>query len=134
MSQSTPRPRTDARPDGQRDLRVLVADRSGSARRAISALIEDIDGVALVGQVETREEIGDALRRRNADVLVIDDRLLPTNGHPLAGAGPLHTDVRVLVVGMDEDPAFAARARRLGAEAWIAKHAADDGLRDLLGR
>jgi hypothetical protein len=40
--------------------------------------------------------------------------------------------VRVIVVGVDDDPAFAARAHRLGAEAWVAKDRADDQLPALL--
>ena len=35
---------------------------------------------------------------------------------------------------IDDDPAFAARARALGAEAWIAKDRADDTLPALLER
>jgi DNA-binding NarL/FixJ family response regulator len=44
----------------------------------------------------------------------------------------LGAPVRVLVVGVDDDPAFAARARDLGADAWIAKDRADDELPALL--
>jgi hypothetical protein len=39
----------------------------------------------------------------------------------------------VIIVGVDDDPAFAARAVQLGAEAWIAKDRADDELPEALG-
>ena len=38
----------------------------------------------------------------------------------------------MIFVGMDDTPLFAARALRLGAEAWIPKECADDALRELL--
>jgi DNA-binding NarL/FixJ family response regulator len=32
---------------------------------------------------------------------------------------------RLVVVGVDDDPAYLARARRIGAEAWVPKELAD---------
>ena len=135
MRPARPKARSLASPAAaRRRLRVLLADGSRSARRALAAIIADIDGVTLVGQVETREQMTDALRRLKVDLLVLDDRLHPHDGHPLAGSGPLAGRVRVIVLGMDGDAAFAARADRFGAEAWIAKDEADERLRELLAR
>jgi DNA-binding NarL/FixJ family response regulator len=113
-------------------VRVLLADRESSVRTAVASLIEGIDGVRLVGQVATAEEIPAALRRTRADVLVVDDRLLTGERHPFAGAGPLPAAVRLIVLGMDVNPTFAARAKRLGAETWIAKELADEALPEAL--
>ena len=109
--------------------RVLLADVAGGARRAIAALVTSLAGVTLAGEVGSRNEVSGALRDTRADVLVIDDRLLRTGG-PTASAWPI--GLRVIVLGMTDDPAYAARARRLGAEAWVAKERADDELRHLL--
>ena len=65
-------------------------------------------------------ELRDALEELRPDVLVIDDRLL-RDGHVL----PRQAGLRVIVVGVDDDPAYAARAERLGAVAWVAKERAD---------
>jgi DNA-binding NarL/FixJ family response regulator len=114
-------------------MRVLLADREGSARRALVNLLRSIPGVVLAAEAGTREEIAEAMRHLRPDVVVIDDRLvLGSGGHVLAGTGPTSAPVRVIVVGVDDDPAFAARAHRLGANAWIAKDRADDELRGLL--
>lgn len=115
-------------------LRVLLADVESSARHAVAALLHSLDGVALVGEVGALADVGAALRRTRAEILIIDDRLLRSIDHVLHGCGPLETPVRVLVLGVDDDPAFAARARSLGAEAWIAKDLADDALPALLRR
>ena len=113
--------------------RVLLADLQGGARRALAALIADIPRTTLVGEVDHAEDIPRALRRMKANVLVIDDRLIHEADDPLAASGPLPEAVRVIVVGIDDSPRFAARAAALGAEAWISKEFADDGLRELLG-
>ena len=70
-------------------------------------------------------EVTAALAKSPVDVLVIDDRLV--DGLDVRATGP-----RVLVLGVDDDPAFAARAHRLGAEEWIAKDRADERLAALL--
>jgi DNA-binding NarL/FixJ family response regulator len=107
-------------------VRVLLADREGAARRALAGALRAMDGVELAGEVGDRAELADALRTTGSEVLVIDDRLLRDMSDGLPG-------LRVLVLGADLDPAFAARARRLGAEAWIAKDHADERLAQLLG-
>lgn len=107
-------------------LRVLLADREGGARRALTRLLSDLDGVELVDTVGDRDQLASALRRTRPDVLVVDDRLLGD------GLGAHDDGLRILVLGVDDDPAFAQRAQRLGAEAWIAKDRADERLSALL--
>jgi hypothetical protein len=114
--------------DGRRPLRVALADPNQNTRRAIATIVDDIDGVDLVVQLDTLTKVSeDAI-----DVLVVDDRLLARET-PASDRGTLGwPGVRVIALGMDESPAFAARARRLGAVAWLAKHTADESLRELL--
>ena len=120
------------RPTSQ--LRVLLADVEGSARRAVAGLLQSLDGITLVGEVGALGDIGAAVRHTGAEIVIIDDRLLRAIDHALARWGPLGTPVRVLVVGVDDDPAFAARAHKLGAHAWIRKDRADEELPALLVR
>lgn len=110
-------------------MRVVLADREGSARRALANLLREIVGVAFVTEVGTRADLARALRSAHADLVVIDDRLVADGQHVLAGMGPMDPAPRVIVVGVDDDPAFAARARRIGAAAWVAKDRADEELR-----
>ncbi len=113
-------------------VRVLLADRAGSARRALASTLSSVDGVVLAGEVGDHDDLAGALFRTRSDVLVIDDRLLRDGDHVLADLGTENTGLRVVVLGVDDDPAFAARARRLGAEAWVAKDRADEELPALL--
>jgi DNA-binding NarL/FixJ family response regulator len=108
-------------------IRVVVADVHPAARAAVAGVLEGLVGVELVGSVAAWRDIAPDLR---PDVLVIDDRLVDGIEDLLADIGPL----RMIVVGVDDNPAYAARAHRLGAEAWVAKDRADDELQALLGR
>ncbi len=109
-------------------MRVVLADLDGMGRHALATLLEEQVGVAFVRAVGTRQELARSLRDDRPDVVVIDDRLVAAGDHLLAGLGPMRRAPRVIVVGVDDDPAFAARAYRLGASAWVAKDRADEDL------
>ena len=113
-------------------MRVLLADREGVARHALAALLQSLPGIVLVAIATSMQDVADGMRHHRPDVIVVDDRLLHSTSHILAGTGPTPDPVRVIVMGVDDDPAYAARAHRLGAEAWIAKDRADDELPRLL--
>ena len=107
--------------------RVVLADRAGAARAALARLIHDLAGAALVADVENAADARRAIEAGAADILVIDDRLLRDTQWTAAELG-----VRLIVVGLDDDPGFRARAERLGAECWVAKERADAVLPALL--
>jgi DNA-binding NarL/FixJ family response regulator len=103
--------------------RVLLVDRSGMSRAALATLLSEIPGVALIGELGEPELIDAVVRETGPDVVVVDDRLLHGAGDHLA---------RMIVVGADDDPGYAARAERYGAIAWIPKERADSLLPPLL--
>jgi CheY-like chemotaxis protein len=106
--------------------RVLLVDRAGFARSTVAGLLSSISGVALVGESDG-DELGEVLATTRPDLLVVDDRLLETV-RSTGGADAL----RLIVVGADDDPGYAARAARAGAEAWVEKDRADAILSKLL--
>src|SRR5215217_6504182 len=108
--------------------RVLLADQPGFSRTALARMLADTPGVTLAGKVSEVEGIAAAVEELEPDVLVVDDRLV-RDGHAPASGG-----VRLIVVGVDDDPGFAARAQRIGAEAWVPKERADSLLPLLLTR
>jgi DNA-binding NarL/FixJ family response regulator len=98
--------------------RVLLADEPGFSRTALARVLTETPGIDVV-EVD-RRGLRDALGRFSPDVLVIDDRLL-RNRRRLPGA----VGMRSIVVGVDDDPAYALRAADVGAAAWLPKERAD---------
>lgn len=78
---------------------MLLADREGSARRALAGALTSINGVELAGEVGERTELDDALRITHSDVLVIDDRLLHDIEGLLAGGSRGRGAVTATVLG-----------------------------------
>jgi len=89
----------------------------------LASLLAGTPGVALVGEVDEPGRVEAMIRETSADVVVVDDRLLPEGGDHWT---------RMIVVGADDDPGYAARAERFGAMAWIPKDHADSLLPALL--
>jgi hypothetical protein len=92
--------------------RVKFIDVPGFSNDVVAAVIRATPGVSLVG--------------RDPDTVVVDDRRF-------ADALPyMHGGVPTIVLGADDDPAFAARARRHGAIGWMLKESVDPDLPRLL--
>ena len=109
--------------------RVLLADEAGFSRTALASVLADTPGVTIVAKLAESGLIQAAVQETRPDVVVVDDRLLRDElwtGRDLGA--------RLIVVGVDDDPGFAARARRIGAEAWVPKERADAVLPLLLTR
>lgn len=101
------------------ETRVVLADHPGIGRSALAMLVTHTPGLTLVGKVSNPEQIESTVRDAAPDVIVVDDRLLrDTRWTRTLGT-------RLIVVGVDDDPGYVARAKRIGAEAWIPKDRAD---------
>jgi DNA-binding NarL/FixJ family response regulator len=92
-------------------------------------LLAHTAGVTVVAQLADPDLIEATVGETWPDVVVIDDRLL--RDERWTGQDD---DVRVIVVGVDDDRGFAARAHRIGAEAWVPKDCAGSLLPRLLTR
>ena len=90
----------------------MLIDEPGPARDALAAAIATLPESELV------------LDR--PELVVVDDRLF-NRAVPLMRAG-----IPTVVVGVQDDPAFAARARREGAVEWIPKESFDSAVQGLL--
>ena len=103
-----------------RTVSVLLADLPGGGHDALASLIAGTPGLHLARDVYDPQRLLPAIDEARPDVVVIDDRFV---GHLPQTADA--QDFRLVVVGLDDDPGFTARARRVGAQAWIPKERAD---------
>jgi DNA-binding NarL/FixJ family response regulator len=104
-----------------RPLRIVIGDLPGIARTALTTLIDDAPGLAVVGLAASLVELADKAAAVRADVVLLDDRLL-RGALPSPGA----FRARLVITGVDDAPAYAQRARRLGASQWVRKDLADE--------
>jgi two-component system response regulator DesR len=112
-----------------RATRVMLADWAGPSHEAVAGVLSALPHTALVADVDDAASILPAVAAVRPDVLVVDDRLLRHASWTAADLG-----VQLVVVGVDDDPAYQRRAERMGAVAWLAKERADVDLAALVAQ
>jgi DNA-binding NarL/FixJ family response regulator len=108
---------------------VVFADYPGPSHAALLILLIHLANTAVVADVSDPELVVETVLRKRPDVVVVDDRMLRDRRWAAADL-----DARLIVVGVDDDPGFLARARQLGAETWVPKDRADSVLPLVLNR
>jgi two-component system, NarL family, response regulator NreC len=107
---------------------VILAEPHPVARWALNALLEQ-DGSLEVVPVADLNEALRAVARHGAPLLIASRRLLERGPEGMRLPGPLPAGTRTIVLGLEDDPAFARDALRAGAAAYVIKDRADRELR-----
>jgi DNA-binding NarL/FixJ family response regulator len=95
---------------------VVVAAQHDATRSALAALLGDDDQVRVVASVDDLAAALRAARRFGDSVVVADQRVLDARGlSRLLVLGAPVPAVHFILVGMEDHPGFAERARRSGA-------------------
>jgi two-component system response regulator NreC len=109
-------------------IRLVIADDHAVVRAGLRMLLDAAEGIHVVaeaGEVETAARLVAAHR---PDVLLLDLNMPGPPSLPAIPALAEHTGVVVLT--MQNDPAFAREALQAGARGYVLKEAADDELLD----
>jgi two-component system response regulator NreC len=109
--------------------RIVLADDHAVVRSGLRLVLEGEAGFAVVAEAGTVEETLRKVRAIRPDVLVLDLNMGSESSLP--SIPTLRTDVpetAVVVLTMQNEPAFARQALQAGASAYVLKEAADDEL------
>jgi two-component system response regulator NreC len=105
-------------------LRVVIADDHTMVRSGLRMLLEVEPDVVVVAEAGSVAGTMACMREHTPDVLILDVHLGAENGldamPELLDASP---STRVLVLTMQDDPAFARKALRSGASGYVLKEA-----------
>lgn len=97
---------------------IVIADTHAGFLRALRTAMSADPRIKVVGEATDLRAARAAVVRHHADGLVVDTGVLEAEGDVL---GPLPADTTVIVVGMDDTPGLAERARRHGASGYVVK-------------
>jgi two-component system, NarL family, response regulator NreC len=114
-------------PDGA--ISIVIADDHAVVRSGLHMLLDAEPEFAVVAEAGTIPEARDAVARHSPAVLVLD---LHMPGDTSLSAMPAlrrtAPDTAIVVLTMQEDPAFAREAMAAGARGYVLKEAADTEL------
>jgi two-component system response regulator NreC len=117
-------------PGGSEDtIRIVLADDHPVVRRGLRLLLDDEDGLEVVAEAGTVEEARRFVRGHHPHVLVLD--LNMPGGSSLDAIPTLRSDfpeTAIVVLTMQQEPAYAREAIAAGAIGYVLKQAADGEL------
>jgi two-component system response regulator NreC len=106
--------------------RVVIADDHAVVRTGLKMVLDAEEGIEVVAEAGDVEAALRAVRAYHPDVLVLD---LNMPGEPSLQAIPRFIEhapeTAIVVLTMQQDPAFAREALRSGARGYVLKEAAD---------
>ena len=113
-------------------IRVLICDDHALVRSGLRKLLED-EGIVVSGEAASAEEAIQRVREDAPDVLLLDVTMPGRSGiealPDLTAAAP---QMKVLMLSMQDDPAYVRRAFAAGANGYLLKDAADADLMQAL--
>ena len=116
-------------------IRIVLADDHAVVRRGLQLLLEAEEGLEIVASVGDVDAAIRTTRGHKPDVLVLD---LNMPGGSSLDAIPTILEAspgtRIVVLTMQNEPAFARQALGAGAMAYVLKEAADDELVEAVRR
>lgn len=116
-----------------RPLRVLLVEDSILIRKHLVALLEDSEGVAVCGEVDTEADALTALRVGRFDAVVVDLQLREGSGFGVLQHLKLHhPDLLAIVLTNSNTAAMRARSLALGAHHFLDKSSEFERVAELL--
>lgn len=112
-------------------LRVVIADDHSVVRQGIRGVLEEIDGLEVVGEAGDGAQALTLVAELAPDVVVLDVNMPEKSG--LDVTMELREEAhpaRVLILSMHDDPEYVLQAVRAGADGYVLKDVSPAELRD----
>ena len=112
-------------------MRAIIADDQIAIRRALRLLLEEVPAAQVVGEATDLDALGDLFTSASPDLVLLDWELPPGNAaSAVAGLRGQFPQVRFIV--LSTSPEAADDALAAGADAFVSKGDAPEGLARLL--
>jgi two-component system response regulator NreC len=111
-------------------IRIVLADDHAAMRESLRLLLQGEADLDVIAETDSLQSVLGHVRERRPDVLVLDLGM-PDQGSGIEALGRLTQeakDTRIVVLTMNDDPAFARRALDNGAVGLVLKEMADSDL------
>ena len=108
-------------------IRVLLVDDHQIVRSGVRRVLEATGRFDVVGEAAGVRDARDQARRLSPEVIVLDIGLRDGSGLDVI-AELREGGARVVILSMQDEPAYARKAFELGAQGYVVKDAADDEL------
>lgn len=113
--------------DGRHTIRVLVVDDHHLVRTGTVRLLDDVEGIDIVGEAESGEEAIDKVRELEPDVVLMDVQMPGMGGiEATRRCIRVDPDLRIIAVTIYEDEPYPSKLLNGGAAGYLTKRASAD--------
>lgn len=110
-------------------IRVLLADDHRLLRAGLRALLEEMEGIEVVGEAADGGEALELVESHHPDIVLTDIAMPVLNGLALAArVGQAHPETKVIILSMHSSEEYVCQALRAGAVGYLLK---DSGTSEL---
>jgi DNA-binding NarL/FixJ family response regulator len=110
-------------------IRIVVVDDHRIVREGLALMLDTAEGIEMVGEASSGEELFALLERVEPDVILLDVRMPGMTGlQVLERLQVDHAEIRVLMLSMHDDAGYVQQAIRLGAMGYLLKSVGLDEL------
>lgn len=103
-------------------ISIIVVDDHRIVREGLGLMLDTVDGIEMVGEASSGEELFDLLESVHPDVVLLDVRMPGMTGlQVLARLQSDHSEINVLMLSMHDDAGYVRQAIRLGAMGYLLK-------------
>jgi two-component system, NarL family, response regulator NreC len=125
-------PVPDSDGDGHREgaIRIVLADDHAAMRESLRVLLDGEADIDVIAETDSLQAMMGHINARRPDVLVLDLGM-SDRGSGLEALARVHreaSETNIVVLTMNDDPAFATRALDNGAKGLVLKDMADSDL------
>jgi RNA polymerase sigma factor (sigma-70 family) len=112
-------------------MRVVIADDHAVVRQGIRGVLEELDGLEVVGEAGSGPEALALTEAHEPDLVVLDVSMPGKTGIEVARAlRDAGNGVRVLLLSMHDEPEYVLEAVRAGADGYVLKDVSPAELRE----
>lgn len=108
---------------------IVLADDHAMLRRGVKRIIEEMDGVKVIGEAADGLELLELLKRLTPDLVIVDISMPNVRGIEAAREiKVIHPKTKVLILTMHKDREYLYHAMAAGADGYLLKENADSDL------